>query len=79
MTKSERENATNLQQYLRDWWWSKKPGPLTSSYLSENAESMTFIEGDNTTVRKLSKKGREFIRTGGVLLVGEEESFLESE
>lgn len=77
MTKAEREHATKLEEYLRAWWWRKNPGPLTASYISVDGKSMTFSHGDDRTVRKLSEKGREYIRTGGLLPADEEEFYLQ--
>jgi len=79
MGRAEVENAAKLGAYLGGWWWRKEAGPLTWSYLSLHRKTMTFIEGDSRTVRKLSEKGREYIRTDGVLLADDEESYLEPE
>lgn len=72
------ENKAKLLEILSSWWYKKTPGPFTRLLLKDDGIAELY-EGDKMTRRKLSAKGKEYLRTDGAVVRGQEEDFLEPE
>jgi len=68
----------DLEHYLTAWLQGIEPGPLSRVVISDDGEFAVLHTAEKQTTRKLSHYGKEFLRTGDVVLATGE-SFLEPE
>ena len=78
MTNAEM-NQASLEMLLTYWLRGKEPGPFAEVLITDDGQFAVLNVGNKQVRRKLSEMGREYLRTGGHVLKGEEESFLEPE
>jgi hypothetical protein len=74
----ETEYKGDLEGILTRQLQRDEPGPFSRVFVSDDEQFAVLQVAEKRTVRKLSHYGREFLRTGSVVLVTGE-SFLEPE
>jgi hypothetical protein len=72
------ENKAELERILTGSLFRKEPGPHTRVVLSDDGQYAFLYVADKCTRRKLSRYGKEFLRTGSAVLT-QYEFFVEPE